>query len=104
MTPNQPKVLSARLRLQRFSYRFAEQVLNSRLQMKDEVEGILTEEIPDLSKLSRPGLNKLLDDRFVAKGCMPSASIKATDSTLEMKVANMTFMLERVAFFPTQVD
>jgi hypothetical protein len=34
------------------SYRFAEQVLNSRLQIKEEVEGILTEEISDLTLLS----------------------------------------------------
>jgi hypothetical protein len=58
----------ARLRLQRFSYRFAEQVLNSKLALKEEIEGILTEEVPDIGLLSRPGFNKLLDERFVSKG------------------------------------
>ncbi|HMD09570.1 MAG TPA: hypothetical protein VKH63_18715 [Candidatus Acidoferrum sp.] len=58
---------SGRLHLQKFSYRFAEQVLNSKLAIKEEIEGILTEEIPDLGQLSRPGFNKLLDERFVAK-------------------------------------
>ena len=31
-----------RIRLERFSYRFAEQVLNSKLAIKQEVEAILT--------------------------------------------------------------
>jgi hypothetical protein len=42
--------------------------LNSKLALKEEIEGILTEEIPDLGELSRPGFKRLLDERFTAKG------------------------------------
>jgi len=60
--------MKLRLRLEIFSYRFAEQVLNSKLALKREVEETLQEEIQDSSVLSRPGLNGLLDKRLVARG------------------------------------
>lgn len=41
---------------------------DSKLALKDEVEGILTEDIPDLTALSRPGFSRLLDERFCTKG------------------------------------
>lgn len=53
------------IKLQKFSFRFAEQVLNSKLSLKNEIEEILTN-IDDLSKLSRPGFNKLLQEKFSA--------------------------------------
>jgi hypothetical protein len=53
--------------LQKFSYRFAEQVLNGRLNLKEEIESILLEKT-DPAVLSRPTFNKLLDQRFVAHG------------------------------------
>lgn len=34
----------SKLRLERFSYRFAEQVMNSKLAIKQEVESVLTSE------------------------------------------------------------
>jgi hypothetical protein len=55
-------------RLQRFSFRFAEQVLNSKLVLKEEIDTILLEEIPDITTLSRPTFNTVLKDRFVAHG------------------------------------
>jgi len=60
--------MKLRLRLEIFSYRFAEQVLNSKLALKREIEETLQEEIQDSCALSRPGLNKLLDERLVARG------------------------------------
>lgn len=57
-----------RPRLQNLSFRFAEQVLNSKLALKREIEEILSEEVADTDVLSRPGFNKLLDERFVARG------------------------------------
>jgi restriction endonuclease BglII len=57
-----------RPRLRNFSFRFAEQVLNSKLALKREIEEVLSEEIPDTGALSRPGFNKLLDEKFVARG------------------------------------
>jgi hypothetical protein len=59
-----------KVRFQSFSYRFAEQVLNSKLTLKREIEEILSEKIPDIGGLSRPAFNKILDERFTAKGWM----------------------------------
>lgn len=56
------------IRLERFSYRFAEQVLNSKLDLKQEVEAILTHGIPEAATLSRPTFNKVLRDSFISKG------------------------------------
>ena len=56
------------IKLRTYSYRFAEQVLNSRLALKQEVESILTDPNIDVSKLSRPNFNKILDSLFSAKG------------------------------------
>jgi hypothetical protein len=52
-----------RVALQKFSYRFAEQVLNSRLHLKEEIEAVLLEPT-NLQLLSRPAFNKLLAERF----------------------------------------
>ena len=55
------------VRLERFSYRFAEQVLNSKLAIKQEVEDILTGKQIEVASLSRPNFNKILRESFVAK-------------------------------------
>ncbi len=57
-----------RIRLQRYSFRFAEQVLNSRLAIKQEIEDILFEERIVLKELSRPNFNRVLDELFIEKG------------------------------------
>lgn len=57
-----------RIRLQTFSYRFAEQVLNSKLAVKQEIEGLLTHTSINLSELSRPRFNQVLEELFVDKG------------------------------------
>ena len=56
------------LRLQRFSFRFAEQVPNSNLALKQEIERILTDQSIDLSSFSRPNFNEVLEKKFVSKG------------------------------------
>jgi hypothetical protein len=56
------------LSIQKFSYRFAEQVLNSKPATKEEIEEVLLETIPDITKLSRPAFNKLLLERFLSRG------------------------------------
>lgn len=53
------------IKLQTFSYRFAEQVLNSQLVIKQQIEAVLTHESLDLESLSRPNFNKQLDKLFV---------------------------------------
>lgn len=57
-----------RLSLQRFSYRFAEQVLNSKLALKQEIEEVLTNPETDISSLSRPNFNETLRRLFAEKG------------------------------------
>lgn len=57
-----------RLSLQRYSYRFAEQVLNSNLSIKQEIENTLLELAFEIQGLSRPHFNLLLRQAFVSKG------------------------------------
>lgn len=56
------------IRLDRFSYRFAEQVLNAKLAIKQEVEDILTSDAIEVASLLRPNFNKVLRESFVARG------------------------------------
>lgn len=82
-----------KIRLQRFSFRFAEQVLNSRLAIKKEIEDILLDPRIDLEGLSRPNFNKLLDNLFVEKGweSQPSVFDAPGDPS-----ARMDFLKDRV--------
>jgi len=81
------------IRLERFSYRFAEQVLNSKLALKQEVEAILTSEAIELASLSRPNFNKVLKDSFVARGWHDQPHVFSDDEELGAK---MDFLKERV--------
>ena len=56
------------VRLLKYSYRFAEQVLNSNFILKNEIEDIIFEASRDLSVLSRPNFNNLLQDSFTRRG------------------------------------
>jgi len=81
------------LRLQKFSFRFAEQVLNSKLALKEEIDSVLLDTVLDLTKLSRPTFNQLLRDRFVAHGweSQPAVFDDPADPG-----AKMDFLKERV--------
>lgn len=81
------------IRLLSHSYRFAEQVLNSRLTIKKEIEDILTDPTIDLAAMSRPGLNSVFRDLFVAKGWQdqPAVFDAADDPS-----AKMDFLKDRV--------
>ena len=81
------------LRIQRFSYRFAEQVLNSKLALKEEIERILLDPIPGIDNLSRPGFNKLLDSRFTACGWTSQPTVFDDPSD---PGAKMDFLKERI--------
>ena len=83
----------ARLRLERFSYRFAEEVLNSKLRVKQEIEDILTSTSIDISILSRPIFNKILRDAFVAKGWKDQPHVFALEDD---PAAKMDFLKDRV--------
>lgn len=81
------------IRLRRFSYRFAEQVLNSKLSLKQEIENILTDSTIDVSTLSRPHFNKILEEKFVGKGweSQPPVFDEPKDPS-----AKMDFLKERI--------
>lgn len=81
------------LRLEHYSYRFAEQVLNSRLAIKQEVETVLTDPTTDLSSLSRPGFNALLDRRFAALGWETQPQVFGAD---EDASSRMDFLKDRI--------
>ena len=56
------------IRLKKYSYRFAEQVFNGKIELKNELEEIIFESTKDLSILSRPEFNRILKDEFLKKG------------------------------------
>ena len=57
-----------KIQLKKYSYRFAENILNSKLELKQEVEKILVDPEINFSKLNRPHYNEILKDRFLGKG------------------------------------
>ncbi len=81
------------LRLRRFSFRFAEQVLNSKLKLKSEIEGVLTTPTFKIAELSRPKFNEELDNLFASSGweCQPAVFDEPADPS-----ARMDFMKERI--------
>lgn len=56
------------MKFKTFSFRFAEQVLNSNLNLKNEILNIITNLDPWTETLTRPNLNKLFQERFTEKG------------------------------------
>ncbi|MBI2667722.1 restriction endonuclease [Candidatus Woesearchaeota archaeon] len=50
-----------------FSFRFAEQVLNSNLNLKSEILGIIQDLNPQKENLTRPNLNKIFHEEFTQK-------------------------------------
>ena len=70
------------LRLKRYSYRFAEQVLNSKLALKEEIEKTIEALDPDPSDLSRPKFNELLKQKFVSLGWQDQPDVLRTPRIL----------------------
>ena len=85
--------MAVSIRLERFSYRFAEQVLNSKLALKQEVEAILTSQAIEVASLSRPNFNKVLRESFVTHGWHDQPHVFSDDEDLGAK---MDFLKERV--------
>jgi hypothetical protein len=81
------------LRLQHFSYRFAEQVLNSKLALKQEIEAVLLDPSIDIASLSRPHFNEVLKNLFEKRSweSQPSVFDERGDPS-----AKMDFLKERV--------
>ncbi len=90
---NLPQGCDGVLKLQRFSYRFAEQVLNGMLALKQEVEAILTGPEIDIPSLSRPVFNDVLQKRFVVKGWTSQPHVFDEDAEPSAK---MDFLKERL--------
>jgi len=82
-----------RIRLQRFSYRFAEQVLNSRLAIKQKIEDVLLEKHIVIEELSRPKFNEVLKELFTERGweSEPAVFSDASDPS-----AKLDFLKDRV--------
>jgi len=84
--------MTSHLRLRIYSYRFADQVLNSRLAVKRELEDILMAPV-DLKALSRPHFNEILNQRFAEDGweTQPPVFNEAKDPS-----AKMDFLKDRI--------
>ena len=81
------------VRLKKYSYRFAEQVLNGKIQIKDELEDIIYTATKDLSVLSRPEFNKILNYEFEKRGweTQPAVFDKEDDA-----YAKFDFLKDRI--------
>lgn len=56
------------IRLKKYSFRFAEELFNSCLAQKSEIEQIIYDACTDCSKLNRKEFNKILNQLFLDKG------------------------------------
>lgn len=81
------------IRLQKFSYRFAEQIFNSKLELKNELEHIIYDACKDPSVLTRPNFNKLLENNFVSYEWQSQPSIFPDDIPA---YAKLDFLKDRV--------
>lgn len=81
------------IRLKKYSYRYAEEVFNSKLGIKNEIEEIIYDSTKDLSVLSRPGFNKALEKEFATHGwkCQPQVFGNDDDA-----YARFDFMKDRI--------
>lgn len=79
--------------LHKYSFRFAEEVLNSKLSLKKEIEEVLLSPAIDLSILSRPGFNSVLEELFVSKGWTSQPAVFPEPGD---PAAKMDFLKERV--------
>lgn len=75
-----------RLRLQKFSYRFAEQVLKSKLSLKQEIDEVLLNSSIKIEDLSRPNFNKILNELFVNKGRQSQPQVFGEEDELVTKI------------------
>jgi hypothetical protein len=82
------------LRLKTYSYRFAEQVLNSKLATKQELESIVRSPGIAAASLSRPKLNAALLKSFVSNGWESQPPVFGGDPG--DPAARMDFLKDRV--------
>lgn len=82
-----------KLSFQTYSYRFAEEVLNSKFSIKKEVENTITGLTFDVATLSRPQFNALLRTSFIAQGWQDQPYVFGDRND---PGARMDFLKERV--------
>jgi len=82
-----------RVNLQKYSFRFAEQVLNSKLALKQEIEDILLNPGIELQSLNRPHFNKVLENLFRQKGWETQPKVFNEDQDPSAK---FDFLKERI--------
>lgn len=82
-----------KIRLNKFSFRYAEQVFNSKLYLKNEVEEILNVATNDLSVLSRPYFNELLREEFTKRKWENQPQVFDVETTA---YARFDFLKDRV--------
>ena len=81
------------IRLRTFSFRFAEQLLNSRLTLKQEIESILRDSSIVINELSRPRFNEVLNTLFTKQGWTPQPQVFPEPNDPSAK---MDFLKDRV--------
>ena len=76
-----------------YSYRFAEEVLNSKFSLKKEITDIIVALTPDYRTLNRPTFNNIFEEEFKAKGwnTQPPVFNEPGDPS-----AKMDFLKERI--------
>lgn len=81
------------VRIKKYSYRFAEQVFNGKIQIKNELEDIIYSATKDLSVLSRPEFNKILNNEFEKRGWKPQPTVFEKEDNA---YARFDFLKERI--------
>ena len=81
------------IRLKKYSYRFAEQVFNGKVALKNELEDILYDATKNLDILSRPNFNKILEAAFKARGWQSQPPVFGSDDDA---YARFDFLKDRV--------
>jgi len=81
------------MKFQTYSYRFAEQVMNSKLKLKHEIEDTIKNLKPDLKQLSRPEFNKIVEEELTKLGWQSQPSVFGSEHDA---YAKMDFLKDRV--------
>lgn len=79
--------------LKDFSYRFAEEVLNSKLSLKQEIKRVILECSTELPNLSRPKFNEIINQKLSACGWESQPAVFDAEGD---PAAKMDFLKERV--------
>ena len=81
------------INLRKYSYRFAEQVLNSKLSLKEECESVISVSSIEFNDLSRPRFNSVLKERFERLGWESEPRVF---EGINQPLAKMDFIKDRI--------